>query len=113
MTIEEASLHHSVIKLQINDSHFDAVGSLMGCYLRDGRFCLCCRLKFRDRYGNLCFDKRVYQFLSASQGKELTAEAVCVKRGNRLLFFEVLISDELGKLVAKSSFTMCRVKQAH
>jgi uncharacterized domain 1 len=111
MTIAEASLRHSVIKLQVNDSHLNAVGSLMGgviCTMAD--FACAVASNFGTGTGLFVSTDAHISFLSASKGKELTAEAVCVKHGNRLSFFEVPITDELGTLAAKASFTMCRIK---
>lgn len=111
MTIAEASLRHSVIKLQINDSHLNAVGSLMGGVIFTmADFACAVASNFGTETGfSVSVDAHI-SFLSATQGKELTAEAVCVKHGSRLSFFEVSITDELKTAVAKASFTMYRVK---
>lgn len=41
-------------------------------------------------------------FLSPAKGKVLTAEATCVKSGRTTCLYEVIITDELGTLVAQS-----------
>lgn len=50
-------------------------------------------------------------YMSAGTGKKLIAEAKVLRSGKTLAFCEATITDENGKLIAKSSFTMCRVKQ--
>lgn len=49
-------------------------------------------------------------YMSAGTGKKLIAEAKVIKSGRTLSFCETAIKDENDKLLAKASFTMCRVK---
>ena len=43
-------------------------------------------------------------YLHASKGSELTAEAICIKDGKTISVYEVSVSDET-RLIAKGSFT--------
>lgn len=44
-------------------------------------------------------------FVNASKGPVLIAEAKCIENKKRLCFYEILISDNVGNIVAKVSTT--------
>ena len=48
-------------------------------------------------------------FLNPCRDDVLRAEAACLKPGKRLSWYEVLIRDGQDTLVAKATFTMCRI----
>ncbi len=48
-------------------------------------------------------------YLSPGTGKKLYAESLAVKRGRTLSYYDFTIKNDLGKLVAKGSFTMFSV----
>lgn len=48
-------------------------------------------------------------FMAASQGSELIAEAKLLKYGKRNSFFEVTVTDDMGKLIAVVAFTGAHV----
>ena len=111
MQIELAELRHSVITLALDERHLNAVGGVMGgvyCTLAD--FACAVASNFGTGTGLYVSADAHIGFLNACRGKELTAEAVCVKSGAKLSFYEVSVTDELGTDVVKASFTMFRVK---
>lgn len=110
MRIEEASLRHSLIRLEVGDRHKNAVGGLMGgvvCTIAD--FACAVASNFGTGTGQYVSADAHISFLNACKGKTISAEAVCVKHGKKLSFYEVEIADELGTPVAKASFTMYRI----
>ena len=48
-------------------------------------------------------------FFRSSKGAKLIAEANCVKPGSHLAFYEVEVTDDLGKSIARMSATCYRV----
>ena len=111
MTVEEASLRHAVIGLRLNETHRNAVGGLMGgvlCTMAD--FACAVASNFGTGTGSYVSADAHISFLNACKGETLTAEAMCVKQGSRLSFYEVSVTDELKTPVARASFTMYRVR---
>ena len=111
MYIERAEPGHAVIKLKPDERHENATGHVMGGVLFTmADFACAVAGNFGTGTGLFVSADAHISFLSACRGRELTAEAVCLKRGARLAFYEVRVTDELETMVARASVTMCRVK---
>ena len=111
MYIEKVSPRYALIRMPIDERHQNARGSLMGgVILTIADFACAVACKFGLDTGAYVSADAHTSFLSACRGKELIAEAICIKQGGRLAFYEVSITDELETPVARSNFTMYRVK---
>ena len=44
-------------------------------------------------------------FMTTAKGSKVTAEARCVREGRNMCFYEVTVSDDTGRTVAKASMT--------
>ena len=109
--IESVEERHSVISLSLNETHMNAAGGVMGGVMfMMSDFACAVAANFGPAEG-LCVsvDSHI-SFIGAVRGGVLTAEALCVKPGRNMSFYEVTVKDDLGTLVAKSSFTMFRVR---
>ena len=49
-------------------------------------------------------------YMNAVRGSKLIAEAQCLKSGRKNCFFRIVVTDELGSLVAEITETGCRVE---
>ena len=107
MTVEEAEPGRSVIRLALTDRHKNAVGSLMGgVQLTMADFACAVASQFGpDAKPHVSLDAHV-SFLAACRGTILTAEAKAVRQGRSVSFYEVFITDDTGRLIAKADFTM-------
>ena len=111
MTIETASVRHAVIRLPLDDRHRNAMGGLMGGVVAAmADFACAVASNFGTGTGQYVTADAHISFLNACRGKELTAEAVCVKHGGKLSFYEVSVRDDTRTKVANAAFTMCRVR---
>ena len=110
MRIEEVSPRHAVISLRLNETHRNAAGGVMGGVLFTmADFACAVAAHFGAETGAYVSADANIRFLNACSGDHLTAEADCVKNGGRLSFYEAAVRDDAGVLLAKASFTMCRV----
>ena len=111
MTIRDASQRHALIGLVLTGTHRNAAGSVMGGVLFTmADFACAVAANFGSGTGlHVSADANV-RFLRPCSGGTLAAEAICVKHGDKLSFYDVSISDETGAEIAAASFTMCRVK---
>ena len=111
MTVEDASAGRSVIRLALTEAHRNAVGGVMGgVILAMADFACAVASNFGTGTGQYVSADAHVSFLRPCRGGIITAEAVCLKSGEKLSFFEVLIRDEQDVPLAKAAFTMCRVK---
>ena len=110
MTIEEAAPGRAVIRLTLTEAHQNAMGCPMGgvlCTMAD--FACAVASNFGTGTGlHVSADANV-SFLNPCLGQVLTAEAVCIKPGKRLSWYEVTIRDDLEILLIKATFIMCTV----
>ena len=110
MTIEDAAPNRSSISLVLTDRHRNAVGGVMGgVVLTMADFACAVATHYGLGAGQWVSADAHVSFLNPCKGRELWAEAACLKGGRRLSWYEVTIRDELGTLVAKATFTMCKV----
>ena len=107
--IIEADSNHSIVEIDIEEKHFNGNNCVQGGVfftLADFASAVTANadeIAFVSADGNI-------SFLSATQGSKLIAEATVIKRGKTLVFCDVVINDDNNKIIAKASFTMCRVK---
>ena len=108
MTIEEVAPGRALISLALTDRHRNAVGGVMGGVpLTMADFACAVASHYGPGAGQWVSADAHVSFLNACRGRELIAEATCLKRGKKLAWYEVLIRDEMGNAVAKAAFTMC------
>lgn len=100
--ILEVDKHYAKCKLDIKRCHQNVTGMVMGgaiFTLADFTFAIA------SNAGN---DKTVtasaqINYLAPADQKELIAEAICVKDGKSICYYEVTVKDENQKLVSKVS----------
>ncbi len=110
MTIEEAAPGRSLISLVLTDRHRNAVGGVMGgVVLTMADFACAVATHYGPGAGQWVSADAHVSFLNPCRGKALTAEAVCIRPGRRLSWYEVNIRDDLDVPLAKATFTMCKV----
>ncbi len=110
MTVEKASPGHAVIGLCLTAAHRNAVGGVMGgVLLTMADFACAVASHFGPGAGQHVSADVHMSFLNPCRDDVLWAEAVCLKPGKRLSWYEVRIRDGQGTLVAKADFTMCRI----
>lgn len=110
MTIEKAAPGRSGISLVLTDRHRNAVGGVMGgVVLTMADFACAVATHYGPGAGQWVSVDAHVSFLNACRGRELWAEAVCIKGGRRLSWYEVAIRDELDTPIARATFTMCKV----
>ena len=108
MTIEDVAPGRALVSLALADRHRNAVGGVMGGVpLTMADFACAVASHYGPGAGQWVSADAHVSFLNACRGRELIAEATCLKRGKKLAWYEVLIRDELDTPVAKATFTMC------
>ena len=103
--IEEIGENYARCSMKLTDSHRNAYGGIMG-----GAIYTLADLAFAVASN---FDKEMATvslvgqatFLSMSRGSVLYAEAKLIKDGRTNCFYNVSITDDLGKKIAEVSFT--------
>ena len=110
MRIEDAAPGRSLIRLTLTEAHRNAMGFLMGGVpLTMADFACAVAAHYGPGAGQWVSADTHVSFLAPCRGRELAAEAVCLKRGRKLSFYEVFIHDEADDLVAKASFILCSI----
>lgn len=110
MTVEEASPGRAVISLCLTEAHRNAVGGVMGgVLLTMADFACAVASHFGTGAGQHVSADAHMSFLNPCRDDVLRAEAACLKPGKRLSWYEVLIRDGQDTIVAKATFTMCRI----
>ena len=110
MTIEDAAPGRARISLILTDRHRNAVGGVMGgVLLTMADFACAVATHYGPGAGQHVSADAHVSFLNACKGRELWAEASCLRAGRKLSWYEVLIRDELDTPVARATFTMYRV----
>ena len=110
MTIEDVAPGYALVSLTLADRHRNAVGGVMGgVLLTMADFSCAVASHFGPGVGQHVSADAHVSFLSPCRGQTLRAEAIRLKGGRRLSWYEVLIRDELDTRIAKATFTMYRV----
>jgi acyl-CoA thioesterase len=98
--IDELTEEYAVCSLELNDSHRNAYGGVMGGViftLADYAFAV-----LSNNIHSLTVAQSVnILYLSAPKGKKLIAKATCRKDGRRTSIINVDISDDVGRDVAQ------------
>ncbi len=102
---------HGVAEMTIEDIHSNAQGKVMGgaiFTLADFALAIASNIA-QDPTVNL---STTIDYMTATNGTKLTATADCTKEGRRIAFYDVIVEDDLGALVAKVSIVAYRHVQA-
>lgn len=98
---------HGVAEMTIEDIHSNAQGKVMGgaiFTLADFALAIASNIA-QDPTVNL---STTIDYMTATKGTKLTATADCTKEGRRIAFYDVIVEDDLGALVAKVSIVAYR-----
>lgn len=107
--IDEIGDNYAKCSMALTPNHKNAYGGIMGgaiYTLADFAFAVA------SNYGKECATVSLVgqaNFMSATKGNKLFAEARLLKDGKRNSFFEVTVTDDLDKLIAVVSFTGAHV----
>lgn len=97
--IDEVSLNYSKCSLKIDERHFNSDGNVMGgaiFTLADYAFGVAANT---DNTQTVSLSGTI-NYIRATKGPVLYAEAKCIKSGKTIAFFEVTVTDDEGKIVA-------------
>ena len=103
--IDEIGEDYAKCSLILEDKHRNAYGGIMGgaiYTLADLAFAVASNFDKEEATVSLCTSA---SFMSASKGNVLYAEARLIKDGRRNCFYEVRVTDDLGKDIAEVLFT--------
>ena len=107
--IDEIGDNYAKCSMELTPNHKNAYGGIMGgaiYTLADFAFAVA------SNYGKECATVSLVgqaNFMSATKGNKLFAEARLLKAGKRNSFFEVTVTDDFDKLIAVVSFTGAHV----
>lgn len=107
--IDEIGDNYAKCSMELTPNHKNAYGGIMGgaiYTLADFAFAVA------SNFGKECATVSLVgqaNFMSATKGNKLFAEARLLKDGKRNSFFEVTVTDDLDKLIAVVSFTGAHV----
>ena len=102
--IEEASKGHSRCSLDVRPELLNANGVVMGgalFTLADFAFAVASNCESMNTVGVTS----QISFMTTAKGSKVTAEARCAREGRNMCFYEVTVSDDTGRTVAKASMT--------
>ena len=103
--IDEIGDNYARCSLILSDKHRNAYGGIMGgaiYTLADLAFAVASNFDKEEATVSLSTSAN---FMSASKGNVLYAEARLIKDGRRNCFYEVRVTDDLGKDIAEILFT--------
>ena len=102
--IDEIGHHTATCSLEINDSHCNAMGRVMGgTYLMLADFAFAVAANW-EKVGCVSLRSDI-SYLSPAKGKKLIAKAVCVKDGKSTACYRIDVTDDLGNLTATVTAT--------
>ena len=102
--IEEVEVNYAKCSLSINGNHLNSAGFVMGgaiFTLADFAFAVAANCENELTVTLSC----KIDYLSATKGPILIAEAKCLKTAKNICFYEIEVKDDKDKLVAKVSST--------
>ena len=105
VVIDEIGDNYAKCSLILEDKHRNAYGGIMGgaiYTLADLAFAVASNFDKEEATVSLSTSAN---FMSASKGNVLYAEARLIKDGRRNCFYEVRVTDDLGKDIAEILFT--------
>lgn len=109
IVIDEIGENYAKCSMKVTEDHRNANGIIMGgaiYTLADFAFAVA------SNSGQKCATVSLtgqISFMSVSNGSVLIAKARLIKDGRRNCFYEVTLTDDLGKLIAVASFTGAHV----
>lgn len=109
--IDEIGENYAKCSVRLSDRHRNAYGGIMGgaiYTLADFAFAVASNFGKEDATVSVVGQA---SFMSASKGNELTAEAKLIKDGKSNCFYEVSVTDDLGKIIAVVTFTGAHVRR--
>ena len=103
--IEEVGENYSKCSMGLKDEHRNAYGGIMGgCIYTLADFAFAVASNFDKERLTVSLTGQA-SFLSMSKGSVLYAETKLIKEGRNNCFYEVMITDDLGKDIAVVYFT--------
>lgn len=102
IVIDHAEVGRSLCSMNITDGHLNAAGFVMGgaiFTLADFAFGVAANT---EKSITVTLSSSI-QFINAAKCNKLIAEAKCIKEGRSVVFYEVNITDECGKLIATAT----------
>lgn len=109
--IEEVGENYAKCSMAITENHRNAYGGIMGgCIYTLADFAFAVASNFDKENLTVSLVGQA-SFLSMSKGNVLYAEAKLIKDGRTNCFYEIMISDDLGKDIAVVSFTGAHVNR--
>lgn len=97
--IERADTDYALCSLEIRDCHLNLNNTVMGgaiFTLADYTFGVAANMGGQDTVSLSCN----INYLNATIGPKLFAEAKCIKSGRSICFFTITVTEESGKVVA-------------
>jgi len=108
--IEVAEPNHAVISMELHSEHCNALGNPMGgAIFTLADFAFAVAANGHSQRVTVSQNADIH-FLSTAAGKQLRAEAVCIRAGRTTSLYTVNVHDELGTHVAHLSITGFTVK---
>jgi acyl-CoA thioesterase len=110
-TIISGSKGHSICEMTVTDSHRNAMDNVMGGVtfsLADFALAIACNI---GEEPTVAINNSI-QFMNTVRGTRLTAECNVDKSGQTIGFYTVVVTDDLGTLIAKMTATCSRRKPA-
>ncbi|NLI90839.1 MAG: PaaI family thioesterase [Peptococcaceae bacterium] len=102
--IEEVDVNCAKCSLSINENHLNAAGFVMGgaiFTLADFVFAIAANC---ENELTVSLSSQI-NYISATKGPILFAEAKCVKNAKNICFYDITVNDDKGNLVASVSTT--------
>lgn len=107
--IVAVSKDYAKCELVVDNRHRNAMGAVMGGVIFTlADFCFAVASNAEELSVVSVSSNIVY--MNAVRGKKLIAESQCLKSGHRNCFFNIIITDELGTLVAEVTETGVRIQ---
>ncbi len=109
VTLDELTDEYAAASLALRDDHKNAYGGVMGGAIYTlADFAFAVASNFDKEQASVSIVSQA-NFLSATRGSVLYAEASLLKEGRNNCFYEVKVTDDLGKLIATLTFTGAHV----
>ncbi len=107
--IVDVAENYARCELAIDGRHRNAMGAVMGGVIFTlADFCFAVAAN-AEKLSVVSVSSNIV-YMNAARGSKLIAEAQCLKSGRKNCFFRIVVTDELGSLVAEITETGCRVE---
>lgn len=108
--IEEAEPGHAVVTLDVEDKHLNGNNVVQGGVLFTIADLASAAAACADGTVSVSANGTI-NYLAPGDCKKLIATADAVRQGKTISYYEIRVTDENGKLLALSTFVMCRIKK--